>query len=109
MEPWGGDSLNQLIQPNLVCSCGNETIYYSNRESCTDESDPENQGRPSFNWVLPATQREVVLKGCHDQGGHLGQKHMFDLMCDQFFWPQMAAQAKEHIRNCCPCLAFKAK
>ena len=30
-------------------------------------------------------------------------------MCDWFFWPHMAAQAKEHIRKCCPCLAFKAK
>ena len=34
---------------------------------------------------------------------------MLDLMCDQFFWPCMAAQAKEHIRKCHPCLAFKAK
>ena len=30
-------------------------------------------------------------------------------MCDQFFWPHMAAQAKEHIGKCCLCLAFKAK
>ena len=30
-------------------------------------------------------------------------------MCDQFFWPHMATQAKEHIRRCWPCLAFKAK
>ena len=34
---------------------------------------------------------------------------MLDLICDQFFWPHMAAQAKEYIRKCCPCLAFKAK
>ena len=30
-------------------------------------------------------------------------------MCDRFYWPCMAAQAKEHIRKCCPCLAFKVK
>ena len=30
-------------------------------------------------------------------------------MCDQFFWPNMAARAKEHVRKCCPCLAFKAR
>ena len=29
--------------------------------------------------------------------GHLGLEHMLDLMCDQFFWPCMSAQAKEHI------------
>ena len=59
--------------------------------------------------VLHATQREVALKGCHDEVGHLGLENMLDLMCDWFFWPHMAAQAKEHIGKCCPCLAFKAK
>ena len=30
-------------------------------------------------------------------------------MHDQFYWPHMAAQVKEHIDKCCPCLTFKAK
>ena len=34
---------------------------------------------------------------------------MLDLMCDRFFWPCMAAQVKEHIGKCHPCLAFKAR
>ena len=34
---------------------------------------------------------------------------MLDLMCDWFFWPGMAAQAKEHVGKCCLCLAFKAR
>ena len=34
---------------------------------------------------------------------------MLDLMHDWFFWPHMAAQAKEHIGKCHLCLAFKAK
>ena len=34
---------------------------------------------------------------------------MLDLMCDQFFWPHMAAQVKEHTGKCHPCLTFKAK
>ena len=59
--------------------------------------------------VLPTAQREVALRGCHDEAGHLGLEHMFDLMCDRFFWPHMAAQTKEHIGKCCPCLAFKAR
>ena len=59
--------------------------------------------------VLPAAQREVALRGCHDEVGHLGLEHMLDLMCDRFFWPHMAAQAKEHIGKCCPILAFKAR
>ena len=56
--------------------------------------------------VLPTAYREVALKGCHDEVGHLGLECMLDLMCDRFFWPHMAVQAKE---ECCPCLAFKAR
>ena len=59
--------------------------------------------------VLPATQGEVALKGCHNEVGYLGLECMLDLMHDWFFWPHMAAQAKEHIGKCHPCLAFKAK
>ena len=59
--------------------------------------------------VLPTTQREVALRGCHDEVGHLGLECMLDLMHDRFFWPRMAVQAKEHIGKCCPCLAFKAR
>ena len=50
-----------------------------------------------------------ALKGCHDGVGHLGLEWMLDFMCDQFYWPCMAAQAKEHIRKYHPSLAFKAK
>ena len=38
-----------------------------------------------FQLVLPATQRQVALKGCHDQVGHLVLEHMLGLMCDWFF------------------------
>ena len=62
-----------------------------------------------FQLVLPAAQREVVLKGCHDEVGHLGLEHMLNLMHDRFYWPHMAAQAKEHIGKCHSCLVFKAK
>ena len=47
--------------------------------------------------------------GCHEEVGHLGLKCMLDLMHDKFFWPLMAAQAKEHVGKCHPCLAFKAR
>ena len=59
--------------------------------------------------VLPTAQREVALRGCHDEVGHLGLECMLDLMCDRFFWPCMAVQAKDHIGKCHPCLAFKAR
>ena len=59
--------------------------------------------------VLPAAQREVALRGCHNEVSHLGLEHMLNPMCNRFFWPCMAAQAKEHIRKCHLCLALKAR
>ena len=59
--------------------------------------------------VFPAAQRDIALKGCHDEVGHLGLEHMLNLMCDWFYWPHMATQAKELISKCCPCLTFKAR
>ena len=59
--------------------------------------------------VLPTAQREVAVRGCHDEVGHVGLECMLDLMHDRFFWPRMAVQGKEHIGKCCPCLAFKAR
>ena len=50
--------------------------------------------------VLPAAQREVALRGCHDEVGHLGLECMLDLIHDRFFWPCMAAQARKHIGKC---------
>ena len=70
---------------------------------------PRESEETFFKLVLPATQREISLKGCHDEVCHFGLECMVNLMQDRFDWPCMAAQAKEHISKCCPCLAFKAK
>ena len=70
---------------------------------------PRESEEALFQLVLPVAQREVALKGCHDEVGHLGLEHMLDLMCDRLYWPCMAALAKEHISKCHPCLDFKAK
>ena len=48
--------------------------------SCTDEPGPRESEETLFQLVLPAAQREVALKGCHDEVGHLGLEGMVDLM-----------------------------
>ena len=70
---------------------------------------PKESQHTLFQLVLPAMYRETTLRGCHDKVGHLGLEKMIDLMCDHFFWPCMAAQAREHVRKCHPCLTFMAK
>ena len=34
---------------------------------------------------------------------------MLNLMHNRFYWPHMAAQAKQYISKCHPCLTFKAR
>ena len=58
---------------------------------------PKESQEALFQLVLLAAYRGIALKGCHDESCHLGLEHMLDLMCDHFFWPHMAAQAKEQI------------
>ena len=70
---------------------------------------PRELNETHLQLVLPPTFREVALKGCHDEVGHLGLERMLDLMHGRFFWPHMAVQVKEHIGKCHPCLAFKAR
>ena len=70
---------------------------------------PRESEKTLFQLVLPAAYREVTLRICHNKVSHLGLEHMLDLMYDQFYWPCMAAQVKEHIHKCHPCLTFKAK
>ena len=87
----------------------NGTTSFLKRIHSTDKPDWENQREMLLQLVLPTAYREVALRGCHDEVGHLGLECMLDLMHDQFFWPCMAAQAKEHVGKCHPCLAFKAR
>ena len=70
---------------------------------------PRESDETLLQLVLPTAYREVALKGCHNEVGHLGLECMLDLMHDRFFWPCMAVQAKEHIGKSHPCLAFKAR
>ena len=70
---------------------------------------PRESDETLLQLVLPPAYREVALKACHNEVGHLGLEHMLDLMCDRFFWHRMAVQVKEHIGKCRPCLAFKAR
>ena len=92
-------NLYKWEQNNLTLQKG--VLYRRARPRELDES--------LLQLVLPPAYREVALKGCHNEVGHLGLERMLDLMCDRFFWPHMAVQVKEHIGKCRPCLAFKAR
>ena len=70
---------------------------------------PRESDETLLQLVLPAAYREVALKGCHDEVGHLGLEHMLDLMHDRFFWPCMAVQVEGAHREMSPMFSFQSQ
>ena len=109
MGCWDEASPRQQTLLKSVSLGDNRTISFLKRVHSIDKPRPRESEETLLQLVLPTACREVALRGCHDKVGHLGLECMLDLMCDWFFWPHMAAQAKEHVGKCHLCLAFKAR
>ena len=60
-----------------------------------------------WHFVVPKTHRSVALDGCHREAAHQGQCHSFSLMQEQFWWPGMARELKNHVKNCAHCKKFE--
>ena len=60
-----------------------------------------------FQFVLPNTYHKKTLISLHDNMGHMGMDHTFNLVQDRFFWPRMNERIRMHIRNCERCMKFK--
>lgn len=48
-----------------------------------------------------------MLKSLHNDSGHLGIERIIDLLRSRFFWPQMAKEAEQHVKNCGECITRK--
>ena len=59
--------------------------------------------------VIPQSYRQRAMEGCHDQGGHLGQDRVLDLLRDRFYWPGMHADVVSYINSCPRCLRRKSQ
>lgn len=58
--------------------------------------------------VLPAEFRTIVLKSLHDDLGHLGIERTIDMLRNRFFWPRMATDVEQYIKNCGECVLRKS-
>ena len=61
-----------------------------------------------FQLIVPHIHRNVALDGCHHEVAHQGQQCSLSLMKEQFWWPGMARDLKNHIKKCGHCRKFKA-
>jgi len=64
-------------------------------------------GEEPTQLVLPSGFREVVLKATHDNLGHLGIERTTDLLWNRFFWPKLACDVEQYIKNCGECVTRK--
>ena len=62
-----------------------------------------------YQLILPEKHRKEVLKGLHDDIGHMGRERTLDLVSTRFYWPGMSEAVKAHIKNCLPCIKRKMK
>ncbi|XP_041837251.1 uncharacterized protein LOC121637270 [Melanotaenia boesemani] len=64
-------------------------------------------GGPVSQLVLPKEHRLKVLKSVHDDSGHLGVDRIIDMVKDRFYWPKMASDISQYIKDCGRCVARK--
>ena len=72
---------------------------------------PSTQTRslPEYSFVIPTNLIDSVLQGIHSTpfSGHLGVKRTLLRTKNRFFWPKMAIQIKDFVRNCQVCAQTK--
>ena len=65
-------------------------------------------GQDRYQLVLPRQSRSTALQGLHDDIGHMGRDKTLDLVRDRYYWPRMASDVEEWVRNCMRCKVSKA-
>ena len=75
-------------------------LYWQSKQGPTQET--------VLQFVIPQIHRNAALDGCHREAAHQGQSHSLSLMQEQFWWPGMARDLRNHIRKCGRCKKFEA-
>jgi transposase InsO family protein len=61
-----------------------------------------------YQLILPESCRQQALHSLHDQMGHLGRDRTLHLVRDRFYWPKMAQDVENYIKNCERCIKRKS-
>lgn len=64
-------------------------------------------GMERLQLVLPKEYRKLALKGLHDDVGHMGRDKTLGLVRDRYYWPQMARDVEDWVRDCLRCKVSK--
>ena len=74
-------------------------LLYRVRTICAGDP-PETQ----YQLMVPTTARKCILEHVHDKAGHMGQDRTMALLLPQCFWPGMASDVREYVRDCGRCM-----
>ena len=77
----------------------NSLLYRQSKQGPTEET--------VFQFVVSQRHRGAALDGCHCEVAHQGQCRSLSLMQERFWWPGMARDLRNHIRNCGHCRKFE--
>lgn len=61
-------------------------------------------GEKTYQLVLSAEFRAIVLKCMHDEFGHLGIERTSVMLRRRLFWPKISVDVDQYIRNCEKCI-----
>lgn len=87
-----------LLLGELNCFDPHNKVLYRKRQD---------NGRFTYQLILPEEFRTVFLQSLHNDMGHLGIKRTLDLVQTRFFWPKMAADVERKVKTCDWCIHRK--
>ena len=99
--PGRSQECKTLVKEKSRLRMRNNLLY---RVRCVGDGDsPEMQQQ----LVIPSTARKCILEHVHDKAGHMGQDRTMTLLRPRCFWPGMASDVKDHVRECARCVRRK--
>lgn len=60
-----------------------------------------------FQFVVPSSLKDEVLRGCHNEAGHQGQYRSLHLCRQRFYWTGIEQDVREYVKVCSRCVLAK--
>ena len=100
LEAWKNMDLKTLLGEHAFSMDG-QLIHQKALYLCTT---PKGESEDLILFMVPKVHWVATLNGCHWDAGHQGHDHTLSLLQEYFWWPGMASQMWQSIRNCTCCL-----
>ena len=70
---------------------------------------PTNSQDTALVFVIPTSDRQAAIDGCHHSAGHQGRDRTLSLMKERFWWPGMSQALLKAVANYGRCIQYEAK